>query len=33
VQGAAHVDLHAYAPHAYEARVLPFLARYLRTAS
>lgn len=30
VQGAAHVDLHSYAPSAYEARILKFLARYLR---
>jgi len=30
VEGAAHVDLQRYAPKAYEARVLPFLARYLR---
>lgn len=30
VQGAAHVDLHAFAPKAYEARVGAFLAHYLR---
>jgi len=30
VQGAAHVDLHAYDPLAYERRVLGFLARHLR---
>jgi fermentation-respiration switch protein FrsA (DUF1100 family) len=30
VEGAAHGDLHAYDATAYEARVLPFLARYLR---
>jgi fermentation-respiration switch protein FrsA (DUF1100 family) len=32
VQGAAHVDLHAFSPRAYEERVGPFLARYLRSA-
>ena len=31
VEGAAHVDLHAFTPHAYEARVGAFLAKYLRT--
>lgn len=30
VEGAAHVDLHAFAPAAYEARVGAFLARQLR---
>lgn len=30
VDGAGHVDLHAYNRAAYEATVLPFLARYLR---
>ena len=30
VEGAAHVDLHAYAPAEYERRVGQFLARYLR---
>lgn len=30
VEGAAHVDLHSYDPIAYQARVLEFLARYLR---
>ena len=30
VAGAAHVDLHAYAPHEYERRILDFLGRYLR---
>jgi len=30
VPGAAHVDLHAWDPQAYAARVLPFLARHLR---
>ncbi len=29
VDGAAHVDLHAFAPAAYEARILAFLARHL----
>lgn len=29
VEGADHVDLHAYAPRAYEAVVLPFLRRHL----
>jgi uncharacterized protein len=33
VQGAAHVDLHSYAPSAYEARILKFFARYLRNAT
>jgi fermentation-respiration switch protein FrsA (DUF1100 family) len=32
VQGAAHVDLHAFSPRAYEERVGRFLARYLRSA-
>lgn len=31
VEGAGHVDLHAYGPGAYERRVLGFLARYLRS--
>jgi len=31
VDGAAHVDLHAFTPQAYEARVGAFLAKYLRT--
>jgi fermentation-respiration switch protein FrsA (DUF1100 family) len=30
VTGAAHVDLHAFLPEAYERRVLDFLARHLR---
>ena len=30
VRGAAHVDLHAYDPAAYRARILPFLAQHLR---
>ncbi len=30
VEGAAHVDLHAHDPAAYERRVFAFLARYLR---
>lgn len=30
VQGAAHVDLHRFAPAQYESRVSEFLARYLR---
>ncbi len=30
VEGAAHVNLHRYSPEAYESRVLPFLAKYLR---
>lgn len=30
VDGAAHVDLHAFAPQAYERNVLRFLARHLR---
>ncbi|MDR0775260.1 MAG: hypothetical protein LBE81_01290 [Azonexus sp.] len=29
VQGAAHVDLHAYDPSAYQARILKFLASHL----
>jgi fermentation-respiration switch protein FrsA (DUF1100 family) len=29
LQDAAHVDLHAFAPHEYEARIGSFLARYL----
>jgi fermentation-respiration switch protein FrsA (DUF1100 family) len=29
VQGAAHIDLYAYDPSAYEARILKFLDRYL----
>jgi fermentation-respiration switch protein FrsA (DUF1100 family) len=32
VQGAAHVDLYAFSPRAYEERVGRFLARYLRSA-
>jgi fermentation-respiration switch protein FrsA (DUF1100 family) len=32
VEGAAHVDLHAFSPRAYEERVGRFLARYLRNA-
>lgn len=32
VEGAAHVDLHGFAPAAYEARVLGFLQRHLRSA-
>jgi fermentation-respiration switch protein FrsA (DUF1100 family) len=32
VQGAAHVDLHAFSPKAYEERVGSFLAHYLRSA-
>jgi uncharacterized protein len=31
VDGAAHVDLHAFTPQAYEARVGAFLAKYLHT--
>lgn len=31
VEGAGHVDLHAYGPGAYERRVLGFLAKYLRS--
>lgn len=31
VDGAAHVDLHAFTPQAYEARVGAFLDKYLRT--
>lgn len=30
VDGAAHVDLHGFAPKAYEARVAEFLSRYLK---
>lgn len=30
VQGAAHVDLHAYDPDAYRTRILAFFARHLR---
>jgi fermentation-respiration switch protein FrsA (DUF1100 family) len=30
VPGAAHVDLHAFTPAAYEARIADFLGRYLR---
>jgi uncharacterized protein len=30
VQGAAHVDLHAFDPASYEERILAFLARHLR---
>jgi len=30
VHGAAHVDLYAYGPAAYKARILTFLSRYLR---
>ena len=33
VDGAAHVDLHAFDPVVYEARVSAFLARHLRTGS
>jgi fermentation-respiration switch protein FrsA (DUF1100 family) len=33
VQGATHVDLHAFAPEAYEVRVGAFLGKYLRAAS
>jgi len=29
-EGAAHVDLHRYAPSLYEQRLLTFLARYIR---
>ncbi len=29
VEGGAHVDLYAHDPRAYEARVVPFLAKYL----
>ena len=29
-EGAAHVDLHRYAPRLYEQRLLTFLARYIR---
>ena len=32
VEGAAHVDLHAFSPRSYEERVGRFLARYLRNA-
>lgn len=32
VEGAAHVDLHAYQPEPYERRVLQFLGRHLRGA-
>ena len=32
VEGAGHVDLFAYGPKAYEANVLPFLAKHLRDA-
>lgn len=31
VEGAAHVDLHAFAPQAYERRILEFFARHLGT--
>ncbi len=31
IDGAAHVDLHAFAPFAYEAKVLPFLKAHLRS--
>lgn len=31
VEGAAHVDLHAYDPKTYESRVLAFLHRYVRS--
>ncbi|EJE54770.1 alpha/beta superfamily hydrolase [Acidovorax sp. CF316] len=31
VEGAAHVDLHAFAPQAYEGRILEFFARHLGT--
>lgn len=30
VEGAAHVDLHAFAPEEYERRILQFLAKHLR---
>lgn len=30
VEGAAHVDLHAFAPQAYERRVLEFFSKHLR---
>jgi len=30
VEGAAHVDLHAFRPHAYEERISAFLRKYLR---
>ena len=30
VEGAAHVDLHAFAPKAYESKISGFLAKYLR---
>lgn len=30
VEGAAHVDLHAFAPQAYERRILEFFAKHLR---
>lgn len=33
VDGAAHVDLHAFDPAAYESKVSAFLARYLRPAT
>ena len=32
VENAAHVDLHAFAPKAYESKVATFLAKYLRKA-
>ena len=30
VEGAAHVDLYAFEPRSYEARVIPFLAKYMQ---
>lgn len=33
VEGAGHVDLHAFDPAAYEARIFAFLARHLRGAA
>lgn len=32
VEGAAHVDLHAFSPQAYEAKISAFLAKYLQEA-
>ena len=31
VEGAAHVDLEAFAPEEYRRRVLPFLVKYLQS--
>jgi fermentation-respiration switch protein FrsA (DUF1100 family) len=32
VEGAAHVDLHAFEPDVYQKRISAFLAKYLRHA-